>query len=172
MIDAFYKRWGSHNGFQRTRGVLRLLASIVGDLWQRRSTETQSQALIQPAHLNFTVDALKSSLTRLWGASYESVIAADVIGKTSNSVQFEKSEGLLERKDWQGLPPPSCLVLLALKVIESVKHAEFKIKHREAWFELDYTMGLCSNWKTVHFTCVPTAEISEKRSGLITRLHW
>lgn len=105
LIDAFYKRWGSHNGFQRTRGVLRLLASIVGDLWQRRSTETQSQALIQPAHLNFTVDALKSSLTRLWGASYESVIAADVIGKTSNSVQFDEERGgdYLREKIGQGL---------------------------------------------------------------------
>src|SRR5207245_1979413 len=35
LIDALYHRWGSHPDFQRTRGVLRLLASIVGDLWQR-----------------------------------------------------------------------------------------------------------------------------------------
>jgi len=36
LIDALYTRWGSHPDFQRTRGVLRLLAGIVGDLWQRR----------------------------------------------------------------------------------------------------------------------------------------
>src|SRR4030042_4768919 len=32
VIDALYTRWGSHPDFQRTRGVLRLLASVVGDL--------------------------------------------------------------------------------------------------------------------------------------------
>jgi predicted AAA+ superfamily ATPase len=51
LIDALYTRWGSHPDFQRTRGVLRLLASIVGDLWQRREGNTQTQHLIQPATL-------------------------------------------------------------------------------------------------------------------------
>ena len=36
VIDALYTRWGSHPDFQRTRGALRLLASVVGDLWERR----------------------------------------------------------------------------------------------------------------------------------------
>lgn len=30
LIEALYLRWGSHGDFQRTRGVLRLLASVVG----------------------------------------------------------------------------------------------------------------------------------------------
>ena len=38
LIDLFRVRWGSDSKFQRTRGVLRLLASIVKDLWQRRSS--------------------------------------------------------------------------------------------------------------------------------------
>ncbi|GIW42343.1 MAG: hypothetical protein KatS3mg076_2920 [Candidatus Binatia bacterium] len=42
LIDALYTRWGSHPDFQRTRGVLRLLASIVGDLWKRRQGNTQT----------------------------------------------------------------------------------------------------------------------------------
>lgn len=46
LIDSLYLRWGSHSEFQRTRGVLRLLASLIGDLWQRRHTATQSQPLI------------------------------------------------------------------------------------------------------------------------------
>ncbi|MBI5653205.1 MAG: ATP-binding protein, partial [Chloroflexi bacterium] len=63
LIDALYLRWGSHNDFQRTRGVLRLLASIVGDLWQRRESNTQAQWLIQPPHIRWTIDALQSALT-------------------------------------------------------------------------------------------------------------
>src|SRR3972149_2495581 len=80
LIDALYLRWGSHGDFQRTRGVLRLLASVVGDLWKRRNNETQSQPLIQPCHVRWTIDALHAALTRLWGAPYEAVVAADVLG--------------------------------------------------------------------------------------------
>src|SRR3990172_10862768 len=80
LIDGLYLRWGSHGDFQRTRGVLRLLASVVGDLWKRRNNETQSQPLIQPCHVRWTIDALHASLTRLWGAPYEAVIE---IGRAS-----------------------------------------------------------------------------------------
>lgn len=93
LIDTFYLRWGSHNDFQRTRGVLRLLASIVGDLWQQRQTTKQSQPLIQPAHIRWTVDALRASLTRLWGATYHSVVAADVIGDKANAVALDEERG-------------------------------------------------------------------------------
>jgi Protein of unknown function (DUF499) len=93
LIDALYLRWGSHGDFQRTRGVLRLLASIVGDLWQRRNTETQSQPLIQPCHLGWKIDALHAALTRLWGAPYEAVVAADVIGERANAVLLDEERG-------------------------------------------------------------------------------
>jgi hypothetical protein len=93
LIDALYLRWGSHSDFQRTRGVLRLLASIVGDLWQRRKTSTQSQPLIQPCHVRWTIDALHAALTRLWGAAYESVVAADVIGDKANAVILDAERG-------------------------------------------------------------------------------
>lgn len=93
LIDAFYLRWGSHNQFQRTRGVLRLLASIVGDLWQRRNTETQSQGIIQAAHIHWSIDALHSALTRLWGAGFETVIAADVNGEKANAPLLDEERG-------------------------------------------------------------------------------
>ncbi|MDL1895124.1 ATP-binding protein [Anaerolineae bacterium CFX7] len=93
LIDALYLRWGAHPDFQRTRGVLRLLASIVSDLWQRRDTNTQSQPLIQPCHIRWTLDALQSNLTRLWGASYQSVVAADVIGERANAALLDEEKG-------------------------------------------------------------------------------
>lgn len=93
VIDALFLRWGSHGDFQRTRGVLRLLASVVGDLWQRRNTETQSQPLIQPCHVRWSLDALHAALTRLWGSEYESVVAADVIGDKSNAALLDDERG-------------------------------------------------------------------------------
>ncbi|MDW8072417.1 MAG: DUF499 domain-containing protein, partial [Anaerolineae bacterium] len=105
LIDALYLRWGSHSDFQRTRGVLRLLASIVGDLWQRRHTETQSQPLIQPCHINWRLDPLHAALTRLWGVAYESVAAADVVGERANAVQLDEERGgdYLRERIAQGL---------------------------------------------------------------------
>ena len=93
LIDALYLRWGSHPDFQRTRGVLRLLASVVGDLWNRRETNTQSQPLIQPCHVRWTIDAMQSNLTRLWGATYQSVAAADVYGERSNATLLDQEKG-------------------------------------------------------------------------------
>jgi hypothetical protein len=93
LIDALYTRWGSHPDFQRTRGVLRLLASIVGDLWKRRQGTTETQHLIQPCHVRWSVDALQAALARLWGPAYQSVAAADVIGDRSNAGIFDEERG-------------------------------------------------------------------------------
>ena len=93
LIDAFYTRWGSHPDFQRTRGVLRLLASIVGDLWKGRQGNTRTQHLIQPCDVRWSVDAVQAALTRLWGPAYQSVAAADVIGERSNSGVFDEERG-------------------------------------------------------------------------------
>jgi len=93
MMDTLYARWGSHPDFQRTRGVLRLLASIVGDLWQRRKGNTQTQHLIHPSHIRWSIDAMQASLTRLWGPAYQSVAAADVIGEKSNAGAFDDERG-------------------------------------------------------------------------------
>ncbi len=105
LIDGLYLRWGGHPDFQRTRGVLRLLASIVGDLWQKRDNNTQSQPLIQPCHIRWTIDAMQASLTRLWGATYETVVAADVVGSKANaaSLDEERGEDYAREKIAQGL---------------------------------------------------------------------
>jgi hypothetical protein len=90
VIDALYTRWGSHPDFQRTRGVLRLLASVVGDLWKRRAGATQTQHLIQPCHIRWSLDSLQAALTRYWGPAYQSVVAADIIGQKSNAAAFDE----------------------------------------------------------------------------------
>ena len=93
LIDVLHTRWGSHPDFQRTRGVLRLLASIVGDLWNRRQGNTRTQHLIQPSDVCWSVDAVQAALTRLWGVPYQSVAAADVIGEGSNSAVLDDERG-------------------------------------------------------------------------------
>lgn len=95
LIDVFKVRWASHHDFQRTRGVLRLLASIVSDLWKRQHNLIGKNLLIHTGDVNFeNLDALTGQLKKLYGNGYSAVISADVSGSTSNAhkIDEDKSE--------------------------------------------------------------------------------
>lgn len=93
LIDMFRIRWASNHDFQRTRGVLRLLASIVADLWQRQGSLTGVNALIHTSDVNFAnLDALSEQLKKLYGNGYDAVISADVAGTSSNSFQIDQTK--------------------------------------------------------------------------------
>lgn len=90
LIDMFRLRWASNPFFQRTRGVLRILASIVSDLWQRQNSLTGSQFLIHTSDVVLAnVEALTSQITILNGASWDSVVNADVSGNSSNAFRID-----------------------------------------------------------------------------------
>lgn len=93
LIDMFRLRWGNDPRFQRTRGVLRLLASIVQDLWQRRNSLTGTQALIHTSDLNLeNLSTLTGTINNLMGANWETVMHADVYGTSSNAYKLDNQE--------------------------------------------------------------------------------
>jgi hypothetical protein len=111
LIDTLYKRWGSHPDFQRTRGVLRLLATLVADLWIKRDATTESQPLIQPCHVRWSLDPWQAALTRLWGPGFQSVAAADVIGSDSNAGLVDEERGGDYRRERIGRGLASAILL-------------------------------------------------------------
>jgi len=93
LIDMFRIRWASNHDFQRTRGVLRLLASIVADLWKRQGSLVSTNALIHTSDVNFSnLDALSGQLKKLYGNGYDAVISADVSGTSSNSFNIDSDK--------------------------------------------------------------------------------
>jgi hypothetical protein len=93
LIDVFRIRWASHHDFQRTRGVLRLLASIVSDLWQRQQSLAGGNLLIHSGVVNFAnLDAMSGQLKKLYGNGYDAVITADVAGAASNAFKIDTNE--------------------------------------------------------------------------------
>lgn len=93
LIDVFRVKWASNHNFQRTRGVLRLLASIISDLWKRQGSLTGVNALIHISDVNFAnLDALSGQLKKLYGNGYDAVISADVSGNSSNAFRIDKSK--------------------------------------------------------------------------------
>lgn len=90
LIDIFRIRWASHHDFQRTRGVLRLLAAIVSDLWKRQQSLPGDNLLIHTGQTNLVnLDAVTGQLKRLYGNGYDAVITADVAGSSSNSFKVD-----------------------------------------------------------------------------------
>ncbi|NPV53644.1 MAG: ATP-binding protein [Firmicutes bacterium] len=77
FIDVLYERWGSFPTFQRTRGVLRLLAQVVGDLYERKV----SGPLIHSSMVDLSHPAVRREFIKHIGNEYDSIIAADIAGK-------------------------------------------------------------------------------------------
>ena len=93
LIDMFRLRWGSDHRFQRTRGVLRQLASIIQDLWRRRANLAGSQALIHTSDLMLeNLSTIKGTITNLMGSNWDSVMQADVMGTSSNSFKIDNED--------------------------------------------------------------------------------
>ncbi len=89
LIDVLYERWGSFPTFQRTRGVLRLLAQVVADLYQRKV----SSPLIQSSLVNLENQAIRREFIKHIGNEYDSVIAADIAGKNAKAPKVDKEMG-------------------------------------------------------------------------------
>ena len=93
LIDMFRLKWGNDSRFQRTRGVLRLLASIVKDLWNRRGSLTGSQAMIHTSDVNLAnLPTLTGTITSLMGSQWETVMHADIIGTSSNAYKIDNED--------------------------------------------------------------------------------
>lgn len=90
LIDIFRLRWASNPYFQRTRGVLRLLAAIVSDLWKRQQSLTGNNSLIHTSDINLSnVESLTNQISSLYGANYDAVINSDISGNASNAFHID-----------------------------------------------------------------------------------
>ncbi len=89
LIDVLYERWGSYPTFQRTRGVLRLLAEVVADLYNRRIPSP----LIQSSLVNLENSAIRGEFIKHIGNAYDSVIASDIAGKNAKAPKIDKEMG-------------------------------------------------------------------------------
>lgn len=93
LIDLFRLRWGSDPRFQRTRGVLRLLASIVQDLWNRRRSLEGAQALIHTSDVNLeNLATITGTINNLMGSNWDTVMQADVYGTSSNAYKIDNED--------------------------------------------------------------------------------
>ncbi|MCL2825398.1 MAG: DUF499 domain-containing protein, partial [Polyangiaceae bacterium] len=77
---------GANPKFQRTRGVLRVLALVVADL----SKKEHDGGLIHASDIDMTNEELRAELLELVDREFRSAVEADITGSTSNSAVIDK----------------------------------------------------------------------------------
>lgn len=85
IFDRLYTDWSALPAFQRTRGVLRLMAAVIHSLWKRGD----QNPLILPAHLAIDDQLIQSELLRHLSDNWTSVIAKDVAGPQSLPLRID-----------------------------------------------------------------------------------
>lgn len=79
LFDRLYEDWSTLDRFQRTRGVLRLLALTIEGLWNGNSKDL----LIMPSSMPIDDNDVKNELVRFLDNQWEPIISQDVDGGQS-----------------------------------------------------------------------------------------
>jgi hypothetical protein len=93
LFDHLFDRWSTLEKFQRTRGVLRLMAAVIHELWERED----SGLLIMPASVPIDAPAVQAELTRYLEDGWTPVIEADVDGPNALPRQLDSEQPNLKR---------------------------------------------------------------------------
>lgn len=93
LFDRLYNDWSTLEKFQRTRGVLRLMAAVIHALWQR----DDRSLLILPASVPVDEPAVQYELTRYMEDPWVPVIEKDVDGPNSLPLRLDKENPNLGR---------------------------------------------------------------------------
>jgi len=85
LFDRLYSDWSTLVKFQRTRGVLRLMAAVIHTLWQRED----KNPLILPANVAIDDPRVQRELTRYLSDNWVPVIEKDVDGPNALPLRLD-----------------------------------------------------------------------------------
>jgi predicted AAA+ superfamily ATPase len=85
IFDRLYTDWSTLVKFQRTRGVLRLMAAVIHSLWEKGD----KNPLILPANLSIDEPRVQFELTRYLSDNWVPVIEKDVDGPSSLPLRLD-----------------------------------------------------------------------------------
>lgn len=93
LFDQLYTSWGSLEKFQRTRGVLRLMAQVIHELWMNNDPSV----MIMPGSVSISSARVEPELLHYLDVAWQSIIAADVDGASSTPYKIDQSAPNLNR---------------------------------------------------------------------------
>lgn len=86
VFDRLYRDWSTIEEFQRTRGVLRLMAAVVHGLW----TSNDRSPLILPGTIPLGRTRVRNELTKYIGDVWNAVVDSDVDGDSSAPARLDR----------------------------------------------------------------------------------
>lgn len=93
LFDRLYGGWSTLERFQRTRGVLRLMAAVIYELWK----QDDHSLLIMPGTLAIGSSAVVAELTHYLEEAWTPVIATDVDGENALPLRIDNENPTLMR---------------------------------------------------------------------------
>ena len=87
VFDRLYEDWATLERFQRTRGVLRLMAAVIHELWMAND----AGAMIMPGSIPLDMPNVRDELVRHLPDTWNSIIDREVDGKESIPYQKDKA---------------------------------------------------------------------------------
>jgi predicted AAA+ superfamily ATPase len=85
IFDRLYSDWSTLVKFQRTRGVLRLMAAVIHSLWEKGD----KNPLILPANISIDDPRVQFELTRYLSDNWTPIIEKDVDGPSSLPLRLD-----------------------------------------------------------------------------------
>jgi predicted AAA+ superfamily ATPase len=85
IFDRLYTDWSTLVKFQRTRGVLRLMAAVIHSLWEKGD----KSPLILPANISIDDRRVQNELTRYLPDNWTPIIEKDVDGPSSLPLRLD-----------------------------------------------------------------------------------
>jgi predicted AAA+ superfamily ATPase len=93
LFDRLFEDWSSLDKFQRTRGVLRLMAASIHTLWKR----SDASLLIMPGNMPLDEPAVQFELMRYLDDPWRAVIEADIDGPHAVPLRMDQENPTLMR---------------------------------------------------------------------------
>jgi hypothetical protein len=94
LFDTLYEEWSSLERFQRTRGVLRLMSTVIHALWLGED----ASPLVMPGSIPLASGKVNEELTQYLQDSWKAVIDADVDGPGSQPAKIDKEKPLFGQR--------------------------------------------------------------------------
>lgn len=85
LLDRLYEDWSTLERFQRTRGVLKLVSSIVHELW----ASNDQSPLILPGNVPLDATTVNTDLTQYLEDQWKPIIDSDIDGSGSTAQQID-----------------------------------------------------------------------------------
>ena len=93
LFDRLYQDWSTLERFQLTRGVLRMMASVIHEMWSKGD----HSLMIMPSNIPLDSQSVRTEFTRHLADGWSAVIDKDIDGSTSKPFNLDSNNPNLGR---------------------------------------------------------------------------